>query len=172
MPGGDLEYYKVDFRHLNYFPLGADVTLAVNMNLGYGDAYGSDSVAGYPPYKNYFAGGSSSIRGYDANSVGPKDPVTNDPTGGRVKIVGNMDLILPNPFAEQSGSTRLSLFLDGGSVFEDADSIDSDEFRFTAGIAFIWITPVGAMRFNFSTALNEQVGDSTNSFQFSLGSPF
>jgi len=172
VPGGDLEYYKTDFRHLNYFPLGGDVTLAVNMNLGYGDAYGSDSVNGYPPYKNYFAGGSSSVRGYDANSIGPKDPVTNDPIGGRVKIVGNMDLILPNPFVEKSGSTRLSLFLDGGSVFEDASLIESDEFRFTTGIAFIWITPVGAMRFNFATALNEQVGDSTKSFQFSLGSPF
>ena len=170
VPGGDLEYYKVDFRHLNYFPFGGDVTLAVNMNLGYGDAFGS--VTGYPPYKNYFAGGSSSIRGYDANSVGPKDLVTNDPTGGRVKIVGNMDLILPNPFTEKSGSTRLSLFLDGGSVFEDANSITSDDYRFTAGVAFIGITPVGAMRFNFATALNEKVGDSTKSFQFSLGSPF
>ena len=170
VPGGDLKYYKADFRHLNYFPFGNDVTLAVNMNLGYGDAIGS--VTGYPPYKNYFAGGSSSVRGYDANSIGPKDLATNDPTGGRVKIVGNMDLILPNPFGEKSGSTRLSLFLDAGSVFEDEKSIKSDEFRYTTGIAFIWITPVGAMRFNFAQALNEKVGDSTNSFQFSLGSPF
>lgn len=170
VPGGDLEYYKVDFRHLNYFPFGKEVTLAVNMNLGYGAAFGDSPD--YPPYKNYFAGGSSSIRGYDANSVGPKDSITNDPTGGTVRIVGNMDLILPNPFAEKSGSTRLSLFLDAGSVFEDIDSIDNDEFRYTAGIAFIWITPVGALRFNFAEPLNEKTGDSTRSFQFSLGSPF
>ena len=170
VPGGDLEYYKVDFRHLNYFAFGSDVTLAVNMNLGYGDAIGN--VTGYPPYENYFAGGSSSVRGYDANSIGPKDIVTNDPTGGRVKIVGNMDLILPNPFSEQSGSTRFSVFLDGGSVFENEKLVKSDEFRFTTGVAFIWITPVGAMRFNLAHALNEKVGDSTNSFQFSLGSPF
>lgn len=169
VPGGDLEYYKVDIRHLNYFPFGNAVTLAVNMNLGYGAAFGSDPY--YPPYEHYFAGGSSSIRGYDANSVGPKDSV-NNPTGGTVKIVGNMDLILPNPFAEQAGSTRLSLFLDGGSVFQDTQSINSNEFRYTAGISFIWITPVGAMRFNFAEALNEQVGDATSSFQFSLGSPF
>lgn len=170
VPGGDLEYYKVNFRQLNYFPFGESVTLAVNMNFGYGDVFGNTSD--YPPYENYFAGGSSSIRGYDANSVGPKDIVTSDPTGGKVKIVGNMDLILPNPFTEKSGSTRLSLFLDAGSVFKDANSIDSNEFRYTAGLAFIWITPVGAMRFNFANALNEKVGDSTKSFQFSLGSPF
>ena len=170
VPGGDLEYYKVDFRQLNYFPIGSDVTLAVNLNLGYGAAF--KSASDYPPYKNYFAGGSYSVRGYDANSIGPKDIVTNDPTGGTVKIVGNMDLILPNPFAEKSGSTRVSLFLDAGSVFKDADSINSDDYRYTAGLAFIWITPVGAMRFNFAEALNEKPGDSTRSFQFSLGSPF
>lgn len=170
VPGSDLEYYKVDFRHLSYFPLGSAVTLAANLNLGYGAAFGD--ISGYPPYKNYFAGGSSSVRGYDANSIGPKDVLTNDPLGGTVKIVGNMDLILPNPFADEGGSTRVSLFLDAGSVFKDASAIDSNEFRYTAGLAFLWITPVGAMRFNFSEILNEQVGDSTRSFQFSLGSPF
>ena len=170
VPGGDLEYYKVDFRQLNYFPFGNEVTLAANLNLGYGAAF--DGSSDYPPYKNYFAGGSSSVRGYDSNSIGPRDSVTNDPTGGTVKVVGNFDLILPNPFVEKSGSTRVSLFLDGGSVFNDIDSINSEEFRYTAGIAFIWITPVGAMRFNFAEALNEKEGDSTRSFQFSLGSPF
>lgn len=170
VPGGDLEYYKVDLRHLNYFPLGKSITLAANLNLGYGDAFGD--ITGYPPYKNYFTGGSSSVRGYDANSIGPKDSVTNDPLGGTVKIVGNLDLILPNPFADQGGSTRVSLFLDAGGVFDDVDAVDSDGFRYTTGIAFIWITPVGAMRFNFSEIINEQEGDSTRSFQFSLGSPF
>ena len=170
VPGGELEYYKADFRQLNYFPFGKETTLATNINLGYGAAYGNSND--YPPYKNYFAGGSSSVRGYDANSIGPRDSVTNDPTGGTVKIVGNFDLILPNPFVEKSGSTRISLFLDGGSVFTNTDLISSEEFRYTAGLAFIWITPVGAMRFNFSEPLNRQEGDSTQAFQFSLGSPF
>lgn len=162
----------MDFRQLTYFPFGDSVTLATNLSLGYGDAFGD--ISGYPPYKNYFTGGSSSVRGYDANSIGPKEGglATGDPLGGTVKIVGNVDLILPNPFADKAGSTRVSLFLDAGSVFADASSIESSEFRYTAGLAFIWITPVGAMRFNFANALNEKDGDSTRSFQFSLGSPF
>jgi len=171
VPGGDLEYYKVDFRQLSYFPLGKEVTLGINLSLGYGEAFGDTTV--YPPYKNYFAGGSNSVRGYDANTIGPKDTVrTAEPTGGTVKIVGNVDLILPNPFTERSTSTRVSLFLDAGSVFKDASSIDSNEFRYTGGLSFIWITPVGAMRFNFANAFNEKPGDTTRSFQFSLGSPF
>ena len=146
------------------------MTLAVNLNLGYGAAFGD--VSGYPPYKNYFAGGSRTVRGYDANSLGPKDSVTNNSLGGAVKVIGNMDLILPNPFADQSSSTRISLFVDAGNVFVDASSFSTSELRYTAGLALLWITPVGAMRFNFSSALNEKAGDSTRSFQFSLGSPF
>ncbi len=170
VPGGDLEYYKLDLRQVNYFSVSRGMTLALNLNLGYG--FSTDGVLGYPVYKNYFLGGSTSLRGYDANSVGPKDSVTNDPTGGTVKMLANMDLILPNPFAEKSDSTRLSLFLDGGNVFKDSASINLDEIRYTAGVAFIWITPVGAMRFTLAEPLNKQPGDSTSSFQFSLGSPF
>lgn len=170
VPGSDLEYYKVDFRQLNYFSVSQSVTLAMNLNLGYGKSL--SGASGYPPYENYFAGGTYSVRGYDSNTIGPKDPVTNNPIGGSVKVVGNMDLILPNPFTDKSSSTRISLFVDAGSVFKDESTIDSDEFRYTAGAAFIWITPVGAMRFNFSKALNEKPGDSTRAFQFSLGSPF
>lgn len=170
VPGSDLEYYKVDLRQLNYFSVTKSVTLATNLNLGYGKSLSGASA--YPPYENYFAGGTYSVRGYDSNSIGPKDTVTNDPIGGSIKMVGNMDLILPNPFTDKSSSTRVSLFLDAGTVFKDESTIDSDEFRYTTGAAFIWITPVGAMRFNFSKALNEKPGDSTRSFQFSLGSPF
>jgi outer membrane protein insertion porin family len=170
VPGSDLEYYKADFRQLNYLAVSKQVTLATNLNLGYGKSFTAEN--GFPPYENYFAGGSYSVRGYDSNSIGPRDSVTNDPIGGKVKVVGNVDLILPNPFTEKSSSTRVSLFLDAGSVFTDESTINNEQFRYTTGLAFIWITPVGAMRFNFAKPLNEKLGDSTRSFQFSLGSPF
>lgn len=168
VPGSDLQYYKLDIRHLHYFPFGKEVSLAANLNIGYGKGYGSKAYM--PPYENYFAGGSRTVRGYSGNSLGPRDALTNDPIGGNIKVIGNLDLILPNPFTEQSNSTRVSLFADAGNVF--TDKVDSAEFRYTAGLSFIWLTPVGAMRFNFSTALNEKPGDLTESFQFSLGSPF
>ena len=170
LPSSDLEYYKLDYRQLNYFSVAKEVTLATSLNLGYARAVGG--AFDLPPYENYFVGGSRTVRGYDANSIGPKDLVTNDPVGGSVKVVGNIDLILPNPFTEQSKSTRVSLFLDAGGVFQDPNAITRDQFRYTAGLSFIWITPVGAMRFNFATPIDEQPGDSISTFQFSLGSPF
>ena len=170
VPGSDLEYYKLSFRHLHYFPLGKETSLLLQGSLGYGDAYGKTNIL--PPFENYYAGGSRSVRGYDGNSLGPRDSVTNEPIGGNKRVIGNMELILPNPFAEQSTSTRLSAFIDGGNVFGNNQSVDLGELRYSAGMAFMWIAPVGALRFSYATALNDKPGDNLQSFQFTLGSPF
>jgi outer membrane protein insertion porin family len=116
------------------------------------------------------------VRGYDGSSLGPKDigtPTnTGDPVGGDVKIVGNAELILPSPFDDESKSTRLALFLDGGYVYESADEIDFGEMRYSAGVGILWLTPVGAMKFSYAVPINDQEGDETQGFQFTLGSPF
>lgn len=169
-PGGDLEYYKLDFRHLHYIPVSKNTTLSLNVNLGYGAGYGETEQL--PPFERYYTGGTRSVRGYDGSSLGPRDPITDDPVGGDVKIVANAELILPSPFDEESKSTRLALFLDGGYVYESSDKIDLGDMRYAAGIGLMWITPVGAMRFSYAFPINDQEGDDTQGFQFSLGSPF
>lgn len=168
--GGDLEFYKVNFRHMHYIPLTRNTTLSLNANLGYGAGYGETPEL--PPFERYYAGGTRSVRGYDGSSLGPRDPVTDDPVGGDVKIVANAELILPSPFDEENKSTRLALFLDGGYVYPSADEIDLGEMRYSAGVGLLWITPVGAMRFSYAFPINDQEGDETQNFQFSLGSPF
>lgn len=169
-PGGDIEFYKLNFRHLHYIPISKNTTLSLNANLGYGSGYGETTEL--PPFERYYAGGTRSVRGYDGSSLGPKDPITNDPVGGDVKIVANAELILPSPFDEESKSTRLALFLDGGYVYPSSDEIDLGEMRYSAGVGLLWITPVGAMRFSYAFPVNDKEGDETQNFQFSLGSPF
>lgn len=168
-PAGDLEFYKVGLRHIHYISLNWGMTLSLRGNLGYGDGYGD--TEDLPPFENYFAGGSRSVRGYGGSSLGPKDSKGN-PLGGRARIVGNMELILPNPLAENSKSTRLSVFVDGGYVYGPNDKIDLGELRYSAGLSMIWLTPVGAMRFSLARPLNDKPGDELQSFQFTLGTPF
>ncbi len=170
LPGSDLEYYKLSLRYLQYFNLAEDVTLLFNSQLGYGKSYGG--TATLPPYENYYAGGSRSVRGYDSNRLGPRDPATNNPLGGNKRVVTNLELILPNPFSENSKSIRFSTFFDAGNVFTENESIDLGELRTSVGLAFIWITPVGLMRFSWANTLNDKPGDDTKSFQFTLGSTF
>ncbi len=170
VPGGDLEYYKVNLQHLQYFPVSKRVTLLAKLNLGYGDAFGDTTRL--PPWKKYYAGGSQTVRGYEANSLGPVDPVTGVRTGGDRKLVGNLELILPNPFSETEGSTRLAAFVDVGNVYGKAEPVTVDSLRYSAGVALLWLSPVGALRFSYAVPFNAQDGDRLQAFQFTMGSAF
>lgn len=170
IPGSDLEFYKLNLRYLQYFDLAEDVTLLFNTNLGFAGYFGDTKSV--PPFEQYFAGGSRSVRGYDGNSLGPRDSITNLPIGGTKRVVTNLELILPNPFVENGKSVRFSTFYDAGNVFGADQSVDLGELRTSVGIAMIWLTPVGVMRFSWANTLNDKQGDDTKSFQFTLGSTF
>ncbi|MEJ2508998.1 MAG: outer membrane protein assembly factor BamA [Gammaproteobacteria bacterium] len=170
-PPSDLEFYKVSMRAQHYFPLGKNVTLSVDGQVGYGTGFGKTKIL--PPFENYYAGGSNSVRGFKSNSLGPRDPLTNDPIGGNARIVGNMELIFPSPFAKNSKSVRLSTFLDAGQVYDTTNGgVDLNNVRYSAGVSMIWLTPVGALKFSLASPLNAKPGDDTQAFQFTLGSPF
>ncbi|UCE89038.1 MAG: outer membrane protein assembly factor BamA [Pseudomonadota bacterium] len=187
-PLGSLEYYRLTFRHAHYFALSRVITGYTNIDLGYGDDYGEsqklcaeapplsngEQPNCYPPFKNFFAGGARSVRGYEAATLG--GPSTRDasdnPIGGQTRVVLNAELIFPNPFDQNSDSVRFSLFVDGGWVYAKQDSIDLGELRYSAGIGAIWMSPLGALRFSLAQALNDTEGDKTETFQFTLGTAF
>jgi len=170
VPGSDLQYYKLNVRRSQYFAFGKLTTLMLKGVLGYGEGYGKTSSL--PPFQRYYAGGSNSVRGYDSNSLGPRDSKTNNTIGGDKKIIANVELILPNPFTEKTGSTRISAFFDIGNVFAAGDKLEFKELRQSAGLAFLWLAPVGAMRFSYAIPLNDQEGDQLQNFQFTMGQPF
>src|SRR5690606_9798726 len=119
LPGSDLLYYKLNYRHEWYYPLTESVTLSLNGELGYGDGYGDTDAL--PFFKNYYAGGPRSVRGFKANTLGPRDtPAVNEesrPFGGNVRTVGNIELIFPPPFGDKDNqSLRASAFIDAGNV--------------------------------------------------------
>ncbi|MFO7604313.1 MAG: outer membrane protein assembly factor BamA [Gammaproteobacteria bacterium] len=169
VPGSDLEYYRLGFRHSHYLPFKWDMSLAASLQLGYGDGYGDTEAL--PPFLNYFAGGARSVRGFDGSSLGPKDSFGN-PLGGDRRIIGNLELVLPQFEGQDDKSMRFSLFLDGGYAYGVGEKLDLGEMRYSAGAAMIWLTPVGAMRFSLAAPLNDKPGDNLQSFQFTLGTPF
>ena len=87
-------------------------------------------------------------------------------------IIGNIELILPNPLEteEGAGSTRVTAFIDVGNVFRD--KVELSELRASTGLALLWLSPVGALTFSYAVPINDQEGDELQAFQFTLGSAF
>jgi outer membrane protein insertion porin family len=170
VPGSDLEYYKLDYRHLRYFPLTDTLTLSLNGELGWGDGFGE--LETLPFFENYFAGGVRSVRGYEDNSLGPRDTTATDPVGGSFRTVGNVELLFPVPFADDVRSVQLSAFFDVGNVFRDVNDFQVADLRASVGLAAIWMSPVGPLAVSFAQPINDQSGDQTQFFQFTLGAGF
>jgi outer membrane protein insertion porin family len=97
--------------------------------------------------------------------------------GGDRRFTGTAELVFPLPIAEESKSTRLSLFVDAGNVWGYTEGnvrqkINWRDIRASYGASFIWITPVGALRFSWAWPLRSQPQDELQVFQFSIGAPF
>ncbi len=171
LPGSGLLFYKLAARQSQYLPLTESLTLFVKGEVGYGDRYGETTAL--PFFENYYAGGGFSIRGFKANTLGPRDDENDRALGGAFKAVGNIELIFPPPFVEEkSKSVRFSAFFDIGNVFPHYKDFDVDEMRHSAGISMIWYTPMAPLTFSWAKPLNEESGDKIERFQFSFGTFF
>ncbi len=170
-PGSDIEYYQSRFQHESYFPITDRLTAALSGDIAYGSGYGDRDRL--PFFKRFFAGGIRSVRGYEQSSLGPRfDDEEDQATGGDLRTVGTAELIFPPPFVEEPGGTRLSVFYDFGTVFPEAGDFDTSELRTSAGISFNWRSPVGPLSFSYAVPLNDEPGDDTESFQFTIGTMF
>jgi outer membrane protein insertion porin family len=169
VPGSDLTFYKTSARHQRFFPFFRRYTLVLDGEVGYGDGYGDTD--GLPLINNFFAGGIRSVRGFEANTLGPRDS-QNDPIGGNLKLVGSSELLLPVPFTKETKSVRLAAFIDAGNVYNTDEDVKLDQLRASAGLGATWLSPLGALTFSFAFPVKKESGDDTQPFQFTFGTSF
>lgn len=168
-PGSDLQYFRASYRHQQYLPLIFDTFLEINGRIGLMDAYGSKGDP--PPYENFLAGGTRTVRGYRESSLGPRE--NEIPIGGRFQVSAQNELVIPTPLESDGKSTRASLFYDIGSVYAEPGDFDFEELRQSAGLAFTWYTPfLGILDLSYAFPLDDQAGDRTDRFQITFGTPF
>lgn len=167
-PGSDLQFYKLKYRAKFYQPITDDITFALKGGVSYGKGMGDSKEL--PFYENFYAGGIGSVRGYDHNSLGPKD--SNDASrGGNLSTTITAEIQFPMPFLGDVKGLKASAFVDGGNVFND--KFDADEMRYSAGVSATWMTPLGApLTVSYSKPLNAKDDDETSKVQFSLGATF
>ena len=187
MPGSTLDYYKFNLSHDHYFSLTENYVFKIGALAGYGNSFGSrftyvdkDGVTretSLPPFRNYYAGGIRSVRGFEDYSLssGPETLDSNGhPLGGAFKVVGGAELIFPLPFLseESAKNVRMGLFYDIGNVYSSYDTFDAGQLRMSAGVSLIWLSPIGPLTLSLAQPLNDKPGDRTQMFQFAIGTGF
>jgi outer membrane protein insertion porin family len=174
VPGTDLKYFKLGAQGQYFKPLfGTPLVLGVVAEVGYADGYGGKPL---PFFKNFYAGGVGSVRGFEANSLGPRvaNPATGgtEYLGGSQKLVVNTEILFPMPGSKNDKSIRGALFLDAGLIRDDLSSKDDGALRVSAGAALSWTSPVGPLRFSLGYPLKKKEGDKLQRFQFQVGTSF
>ena len=170
LPGGDLTYYRASYQLQHFVPLTSRFTLMLNGEVGYAEGYGD---SGLPFFKNFYAGGIGSVRGYKASSLGPITPGANGEQyriGGNKRVIGNAELLWGIPGMEKS--FRMGWFFDAGQVYGNDAAQSSTGLRYSTGLSASWISPIGPLKFSFGRPLNKQESDKSESFQFQMGTTF
>jgi outer membrane protein insertion porin family len=165
---GKTKYYRAIYEQQWYKPLTRWMTLALRGEVDYG--HGLKGKA-YPVFKNFYAGGMGSVRGYYSSSLGIVD-VNGDALGGSTRLLGNAELQFPFPGSGTDRSLRWFTFADAGQIYQEGQKIRANELRASAGLGVSWISPVGPLKISYAKPLNEKQGDRLERFQFQMGTGF
>ncbi|WP_153100144.1 outer membrane protein assembly factor BamA [Paraburkholderia hayleyella] len=173
-PIGGTQYYKADVQAQYYYSFSRGFVLGFNLQGGYGQGIGNKP---YPIFKNYYAGGIGSVRGYEPSSLGPRDLKTGDPIGGSKMVVGNIELTFPLPGTGYDRTLRVFTFLDAGNVWGDSaqggnTTIGANGLRYGYGVGLAWISPIGPLKLSLGFPLTKHTGDQYQKFQFQIGTAF
>ncbi|SMP86186.1 Beta-barrel assembly machine subunit BamA [Epsilonproteobacteria bacterium SCGC AD-308-P11] len=164
--GADADFFKArttfgKFNGLEDY-LGFDAIFRYKARFNYVADTGMLPIA-----EKFYMGGIGSVRGYQSYSLSPLDP--NDVTrriGGKQTFSNSIELSLP---LVEKAKMRLVTYLDWGFIGDDTISEIS---RGGYGAGMEWFSPVGPIQLMFSKPLNQQSGDTTASFEFTMGQRF
>ena len=165
--GGDVNYYRVEFRGAQYFPTFEfqNQVLHLLARGGVVDNYGDSEFV--PFYDRFFLGGPYNLRGFEYREVGPKDSV-GEPVGGKtygfLSLEYSMDIVAP---------IRFAIFYDAGFVNEDAYDFSPARYNDNFGFGLRLFVAGAPLSLDFGIPLTtDGENDEGNQFNFSFGTRF
>ncbi|KFZ31712.1 outer membrane protein assembly protein YaeT [Pseudidiomarina salinarum] len=162
LPNSDVNYFRTSYSFQHFLPITDDhsYTFLTRFRAGYGNGYGEDDRGNeylFPFYENFKIGGNDNLRGFEANTIGPRavfrypDTVNGPPgfsgipgefpagpgadtlavsrfsIGGNAMFVGGFELIFPTPFIKEESKNVVRT-----SVYVDVGSVWDTEFDYEA----------------------------------------
>ena len=160
--GSEINFTSLYNQYSVYTPLRSGV-FATSLRIGWNHPFGSTIRTGLPPTERYFAGGSTTLRGFGFDKA--------QPSGGNVMTIGNFEYRFPLRVKDVGGA----LFYDTGNVFPRLADIHPNNFTHTAGFGFRYPTRLGPVRLDFGINLKPNVNGLNEKrlhVFFTLGNPF
>ncbi len=173
--GSDLRFVKYFGQYFKYVgltrpaevPFGGGVrrprvVYAGAVRLGLANGLGGQDLI---RTERFFAGGGTTLRGFDKDSVGPADFF--GPTGGNAVFLTNNEIRFPLVgFLDGVG------FLDLGNVYRNIGDFDPLNLRKSAGFGLRVRTPYFLLRLDYGFILDRRPGERRGGFFFSIGQAF
>ncbi len=161
--GSQVNFFRARLQTNWFFDWLSPTVFALSARFGYATPFAG--TADVPIEDRFFAGGSTTIRGYRENRVGPLDSARK-PSGGNALAIVNGEWRFPL-WRFVGGA----LFFDSGTVARDIGALGT-EFRSGLGFGLRMKTPVGPIRVDFAYALNPIQREDRRQFYITVGNPF
>ncbi|MEO8126948.1 MAG: outer membrane protein assembly factor BamA [Bryobacteraceae bacterium] len=155
--GTKTTFTRVLGRNSTYHRITRDVVLARSTSFGVETKLSTVEI---PLPERFFAGGSSSHRGFPDNQAGPRDLITGFPIGGTALLLNNVELRFPLI----GDNLRGVVFHDAGNVYSQLGKVsfrynqkDITDFNYMVhalGFGIRYRTPVGPIRIDLGYSLN------------------
>jgi outer membrane protein insertion porin family len=161
--GSDVKFIKLFGQLYTFFSLRPGVVWAASYRLGIADAFDQMLF----PDDRFRAGGATTVRGFEQNSLGQEEPITGTVIGGEGLVVFNQELRFPI-----YRWVRGVAFYDAGNTFLEASDFRPFDLRHSAGAGARVVLPFGLLRFDWAWILDRQPGEKAYQFWFSLNHAF
>lgn len=172
-PDGYGNFMKVEGKYGIYYGMedliDYDLILRFKARAGMVET-GSDNKL--PTAEKLFMGGIGSLRGYESYSLSPVyDDGDGDPTndvriGGTKSASASLEASIP---LSEAAKMRLTFFYDYGMIGEDSFT---EITRSSVGAMIEWNSSFGPINLVFAQPLDDEPGDRTSAFEFSMGTKF
>lgn len=140
------DFLKAVLKHQQFFQIIPGVNFSSTFRLGLG-------MGRMPIHERFFAGGSNSFRGEEFDELGPRDPSSARPIGGKALVLFNFELTFPILFslADLAGA----VFYDTGNVFYNRSDFDLRDLEHALGLGLRYRTPLGPLRLELGWNLSD-----------------